>query len=44
MPIWADKAIPLKGLSPLLSQIEGRNTLLQVDWTAQPSAKSSLKA
>jgi exodeoxyribonuclease VII small subunit len=44
MLFWTDKAIPLESLRPVLSQSEVRNTLLMVDWTAHPSAKSSLKS
>jgi hypothetical protein len=44
MPIGAEKAIPMESLRSMLIPSEGRNTLLLDDWTAQPSAKSSLKA
>jgi hypothetical protein len=44
MPIEAEKANPMESLRSVLSQSEGCNTLLGVDWTVQPSAKSSLKA
>jgi hypothetical protein len=44
MPIAAEKANPMESLRSILSQSEGHNTLLLVDGTAQPSAKSSLKA
>jgi hypothetical protein len=44
MPIEAEKANPMESLRSMLSQSEGCNTLLGVDWTVQPSAKSSLKA
>jgi hypothetical protein len=44
MPIEVEKANPMESLRSMLSQSEGRNNLLLVDWTAQPSAKPSLKA
>jgi hypothetical protein len=44
MPIWADKAIPIESVSSVLSQSEGRNTLLGVNWSSQPSAMFKLKA
>jgi hypothetical protein len=34
----------MESLRSMLCQSKGRNTLLGVDWTAQPSAKSILKA
>jgi hypothetical protein len=34
----------MESLRSMLSRSEPRNTLLGVDWTAQPSAKSILKA
>jgi hypothetical protein len=44
MPIEAEKSNPMECLRLMLSQSEGRNTLLRLDSTVQPSAKSSLKA
>jgi hypothetical protein len=44
MPIAAEKANPMESLRSMLRQSEGRNILLLVDLTAQPSAKHSLKA